>query len=309
MIHRGRAAMELPRATGSVGSTGASANGGADWCPVCVENSRVVPTLAGMLFERVQSLLSEREAFNEVGAPHRPLVVERVLHGNAAIPVTFVAFDSCSASRATTSPATRGTSGGALLQASGRTADALASPMCSTTASARRQPPRTRPPVPRSPRRVRHLRCRAGRPWHRPRSRGRLRWRASAARCSGRPSPPRRSHGRAARAWCRRSRPATAGRWLAGRATCDGAGPIESRTLASWPARSAMIAFAGSGGPAARRAGPLLSAPPVRPPSRGPRPGRRRSLPLSALLGGVYGPPCSRVSHWSRGGTARPRRW
>jgi ATP-dependent DNA ligase len=30
---------------------------------------------------------------NEDNAPHWPLVVERVLHGNAAIPVTFVAFD------------------------------------------------------------------------------------------------------------------------------------------------------------------------------------------------------------------------
>ena len=35
----------------------------------------------------------ELVAFNEHGAPHWPLVVERVLHGNTAIPVTFVAFD------------------------------------------------------------------------------------------------------------------------------------------------------------------------------------------------------------------------
>ena len=35
----------------------------------------------------------ELVAFNESGAPHWPLVCERVLHGNRAIPVTFVAFD------------------------------------------------------------------------------------------------------------------------------------------------------------------------------------------------------------------------
>jgi bifunctional non-homologous end joining protein LigD len=35
----------------------------------------------------------ELVAFNEAGAPHWPLVVERVLHGNTAVPVTFVAFD------------------------------------------------------------------------------------------------------------------------------------------------------------------------------------------------------------------------
>ena len=35
----------------------------------------------------------ELVAFNEQGAPHWPLVVERVLHGNTAIPITFVAFD------------------------------------------------------------------------------------------------------------------------------------------------------------------------------------------------------------------------
>ena len=35
----------------------------------------------------------ELVAFNEAGAPHWPLVVERVLHGNTAIPLTFVAFD------------------------------------------------------------------------------------------------------------------------------------------------------------------------------------------------------------------------
>jgi bifunctional non-homologous end joining protein LigD len=35
----------------------------------------------------------ELVAFNAAGAPHWPLVVERVLHGNTAIPVTFVAFD------------------------------------------------------------------------------------------------------------------------------------------------------------------------------------------------------------------------
>ena len=35
----------------------------------------------------------ELVAFNEAGAPHWPLLVERVLHGNTAIPLTFVAFD------------------------------------------------------------------------------------------------------------------------------------------------------------------------------------------------------------------------
>ena len=35
----------------------------------------------------------ELVAFNEHGAPHWPLVVERVLHGNTAIQLTFVAFD------------------------------------------------------------------------------------------------------------------------------------------------------------------------------------------------------------------------
>jgi bifunctional non-homologous end joining protein LigD len=33
-------------------------------------------------------------AFNERGAPHWPLLCERVLHGNRSIPVTFVAFDA-----------------------------------------------------------------------------------------------------------------------------------------------------------------------------------------------------------------------
>jgi len=35
----------------------------------------------------------ELVAFNDQGAPHWPLVCERVLHGNRSIPVTFVAFD------------------------------------------------------------------------------------------------------------------------------------------------------------------------------------------------------------------------
>jgi hypothetical protein len=35
----------------------------------------------------------ELVAFNEVGAPHWPLLCERVLHGNKAVAVTFVAFD------------------------------------------------------------------------------------------------------------------------------------------------------------------------------------------------------------------------
>ncbi len=38
-------------------------------------------------------LEGELVALNEQGAPHWPLVVERVLHGNTAIPLTFVAFD------------------------------------------------------------------------------------------------------------------------------------------------------------------------------------------------------------------------
>jgi bifunctional non-homologous end joining protein LigD len=35
----------------------------------------------------------ELVAFNEQGAPHWPLVCERVLHGNTTVPVTFMAFD------------------------------------------------------------------------------------------------------------------------------------------------------------------------------------------------------------------------
>src|SRR6187397_2181602 len=35
----------------------------------------------------------ELVAFNEHGAPHWPLVCERVLHGKRSIPITFVAFD------------------------------------------------------------------------------------------------------------------------------------------------------------------------------------------------------------------------
>ena len=35
----------------------------------------------------------ELVAFNGAGAPHWPLVCDRVLHGNRTIPVTFVAFD------------------------------------------------------------------------------------------------------------------------------------------------------------------------------------------------------------------------
>ena len=35
----------------------------------------------------------ELVAFNDAGAPHWPLAVERMLHGNTAIPLTFVAFD------------------------------------------------------------------------------------------------------------------------------------------------------------------------------------------------------------------------
>jgi bifunctional non-homologous end joining protein LigD len=35
----------------------------------------------------------ELVAFNDAGAPHWPLLCERVLHGNRSVPVTFVAFD------------------------------------------------------------------------------------------------------------------------------------------------------------------------------------------------------------------------
>jgi bifunctional non-homologous end joining protein LigD len=35
----------------------------------------------------------ELVAFNEAGAPHWPVLCERVLHGNKAVAVTFVAFD------------------------------------------------------------------------------------------------------------------------------------------------------------------------------------------------------------------------
>ena len=35
----------------------------------------------------------ELVSFNEHGEPHWPLVVERVLHGNTAIPITYIAFD------------------------------------------------------------------------------------------------------------------------------------------------------------------------------------------------------------------------
>lgn len=35
----------------------------------------------------------ELVAFNDQGAPHWPLLCERVLRGNTAIPITFVAFD------------------------------------------------------------------------------------------------------------------------------------------------------------------------------------------------------------------------
>ncbi len=35
----------------------------------------------------------ELVAFNDAGAPHWPLLCERVLHGNRSIGVTFVAFD------------------------------------------------------------------------------------------------------------------------------------------------------------------------------------------------------------------------
>ena len=50
-----------------------------------------VPELAKI--PRGLVLDGELVAFNEHGAPHWPLVCDRVLHGHASIPVTFVAFD------------------------------------------------------------------------------------------------------------------------------------------------------------------------------------------------------------------------
>ena len=35
----------------------------------------------------------ELVAFNDEGAPHWPLLCERVLHGNRSIPLTFIVFD------------------------------------------------------------------------------------------------------------------------------------------------------------------------------------------------------------------------
>ena len=51
----------------------------------------LVPELASL--PRGLVLDGELVAFNEHGAPHWPLLCERVLHGNLKIPVTFVAFD------------------------------------------------------------------------------------------------------------------------------------------------------------------------------------------------------------------------
>ena len=50
-----------------------------------------VPELA--VLPRGLVLDGELVAFNDKGAPHRPLLCERVLHGNRSIQVTFVAFD------------------------------------------------------------------------------------------------------------------------------------------------------------------------------------------------------------------------
>jgi bifunctional non-homologous end joining protein LigD len=50
-----------------------------------------VPELAALPKGLV--LDGELVAFNEQGAPHWPLLCERVLHGNRSIAVTFVAFD------------------------------------------------------------------------------------------------------------------------------------------------------------------------------------------------------------------------
>ena len=50
-----------------------------------------VPELAKI--NRGLVLDGELVAFNEQGAPHWPLLCERVLYGHASIPVTFVAFD------------------------------------------------------------------------------------------------------------------------------------------------------------------------------------------------------------------------
>jgi bifunctional non-homologous end joining protein LigD len=59
--------------------------------PARVEHTERVPELRALPRGPVPD--GELVAFNDAGAPHWPLVVERVLHGNAAIPVTFVAFD------------------------------------------------------------------------------------------------------------------------------------------------------------------------------------------------------------------------
>jgi bifunctional non-homologous end joining protein LigD len=50
-----------------------------------------VPELEDL--QRGLVLDGELVAFNGHGAPHWPLLCERVLHGNLSIPVTFVAFD------------------------------------------------------------------------------------------------------------------------------------------------------------------------------------------------------------------------
>ena len=50
-----------------------------------------VPELA--VLPRGLVLDGELVAFDEHGAPHWPLLCERVLHGNRSVPVTFVAFD------------------------------------------------------------------------------------------------------------------------------------------------------------------------------------------------------------------------
>ena len=50
-----------------------------------------VPALAALPKGLV--LDGELVAFNAAGAPHWPLLCERVLHGNRSIPLTFVAFD------------------------------------------------------------------------------------------------------------------------------------------------------------------------------------------------------------------------
>ena len=76
----------------------------------------------------------ELVALNESGAPHWPLVCERVLHGNRAVRVTFVAFDLLRVT-ATTCAATRGPTAARCSKSCGRSARARGSRTCSTMAT------------------------------------------------------------------------------------------------------------------------------------------------------------------------------